>query len=83
MTIALVRKHPPPWTTSNYQPMLAHYRIDTRNGDWNIHQLANGDEVRFSALAFRCLADDDLAGNQLSPGTSARLTQEQVLINQL
>ena len=32
-TIASVRKHPPPRT--NYLPMIAHYRIDTRNGDWN------------------------------------------------
>jgi len=80
-TIASVRKHPPPRT--NYQPMIAHYRIDTRNGDWNIHQPANGDEARFAALAFRCLADDDLASSQLSPGTPASLPQDQVLINSL
>jgi hypothetical protein len=49
--IASVRKHPPQRT--NYQPMIAHYLIDTWNGDWNIHQPANGDEVRFSALAFK------------------------------
>ena len=80
-TIASVRKHPPPQT--NYQPMIAHYRIDTRNCDWNIHQPANGDEARFAALAFRCLADDDLASSQLSPGTPASLPQDQVLINSL
>ena len=61
--------------------MIAHYRINTRNGDWNIHQQANGDEVRFSALTFKCLADDDLAGSQLCPGTPTSLPQEQVLIN--
>jgi hypothetical protein len=33
-TIASVRKHPPPRT--NHQPMIAHYRIDKRNGHWNI-----------------------------------------------
>ncbi len=55
--------------------MIARYRIDTRNGDWNVHQPAFGDEVRFSALAFRCLADD-LEGSKLRPS----LSQEQVLI---
>ena len=49
--------------------MIAHYRIDTRNGDWNKTQLANGIEVRTSALASRCLADDDLAGSKLRLGT--------------
>ena len=66
--------------------MITHYRIDTQNGYWNIHQPANGDEVLFSALAFRCLADDDLAGSQLrllSPGTPTSLPQDQVLINSL
>jgi hypothetical protein len=63
--------------------MIAHYRIDTRNSDWNINQPANGDEVRFSALAFKCLADDDLAGSQLCPGTPTSLPQDQVLINSL
>jgi hypothetical protein len=65
--------------------MIAHYRIDTRKGDWNIHQPANEDEVRFrvSALAFKCLADDDIAGSQLCPGTPTSLSQDQVLINSL
>ncbi len=63
--------------------MIAHCRIYTRNGDWNIHQLANGDEVRFSVLAFKCLADDDLAVSQLGPGTPTSLPQVQVLINVL
>jgi hypothetical protein len=61
-TIASVRKHPQQLT--NYRPMIAHYRIDTRNGNWNMHQQANGDEVQFSALAFKCHADKNLAGSQ-------------------
>jgi hypothetical protein len=56
-TIALVRKHPPERT--NYWLMIVHYLIDMWNCDWNIHQQANGDEVRLSALAFKCLADDN------------------------
>jgi hypothetical protein len=47
---------------------------------------ANGDsdEVRFSALAFMCLADDaPLAGSQPSPGMPTSLPQDQVLINSL
>ena len=65
--------------------MTVHCSIDTRNCDWNKHQLANGDEVRFSgsALASRRLADDDLTGSQLSPGTPVSLHQDQVLINLL
>ncbi len=35
--------HPLPQT--KYQLMIAHYRIDTRNSDWNTQQPANGDEV--------------------------------------
>ncbi len=64
--------------------MIAHKLIDTLNGDWNIHQRANGDEVLFSALVYKCLAEDDLAGSQLSPGTppsGPSLPQDQVLIN--
>ncbi len=68
-TIASVRKHPPPRT--NYQPTIAHYRIDTRNGDWNIHQPANGDEELFAALAFRCLADDRVGRGAQGALTSA------------
>ena len=48
-----------------------------------MHQLANGDEARLSALAFKCLADDDLAGSQLYPGTPTSPPQDQVLINSL
>ncbi len=56
--------------------MIAHYSIDTWNSDWNIHQQTNGDEVQISALAFKCFADDDLAGSQLSPGTPKSLPQD-------
>jgi hypothetical protein len=34
-------------------------------------------------LAFKCLADDDLVGSQLCPGTPTSLPQDQVLINSL
>jgi hypothetical protein len=39
--------------------------------------------VLLSALAFKRLADDDLAGSQLSSGTPTSLPQDQVLINSL
>ncbi len=57
--------------------------IDTEYCDWNLYQQANGDEVRLSRLASKCLADDDLAGSQLSTGTPTSLPQDQVLINLL
>jgi hypothetical protein len=44
---------------------------------------ANEDEVRFSALASMCLADDDLAGSQLSPGTPSSLPRDKMVSNPL
>ena len=63
--------------------MIAHYRIDTRNGDWNKTQPANGIEVRTSALASMCLADDDLAGSQLCPGMPTSPPQDRMTTNPL
>ena len=63
--------------------MIAHYRIDTQNGDWNKTQPANGIEVRTSALASICLADDDLARSQLCPGTSTSPPQDRMTTNPL
>ena len=61
--------------------MIVHYRIDTRNGDWNKTQPANGIEVRTSALASMCLADNDLAGSQLRPGTPTSSSQDRMTTN--
>ncbi len=52
-------------------------------GGWNKSQSANEDEVRFSALASMCLADDDLEGSQLCPGTPSSLARDEVISNQL
>ena len=63
--------------------MIAHYRIDMRNGDWNRNQPANGIEVRISALASMCLVDDDLAGSQLRPGKPTSSSQDRMTANPL
>ncbi len=54
-------------------------------GGWNKSQSANEDEVRFSALrlASMCLANDNLAGSQLCPGTPSSLPRDEVVSNQL
>jgi hypothetical protein len=41
------------------------------------------DEVLFSALASMCLADDDLAGSQLCPGTPSSPPRDKMVSNQL
>jgi hypothetical protein len=41
--------------------------------------LANEDEVLFSALASMCIADDDLVGSQLSPGTPSSLLRNKMV----
>ena len=66
-SIAMIQQRPP--LLVDYRAMNAHCRKDTRKGDWNKTQPANGIEVRTSALAPMCLADDDLAGNKLRSGT--------------
>ena len=80
-TIVSVRKHPLPRT--NYRQMIAHYSINTQNGDWNKTQPANGIEVGTSALASMCLADYDLAGSQLRPGTPTSSSQDRMTTNPL
>ncbi len=52
-------------------------------GGWNKSQSANEDEVRFSALASMCLANDDLAGSQLCPGTPSSLPSGKMVSNLL
>jgi hypothetical protein len=56
---------------------------DMQYGGWHKNQSANEDEVRFSALASMCLADDDLAGGQLCPGTPSSLPRDEVVTNPL
>ena len=63
--------------------MIAHYRIYTRNCNWNKTQPANGIEVQTSALASMCLADDDLAGSQLRPGMLTSPPQDRMTTNPL
>jgi hypothetical protein len=65
--MAPVRKAPPP--RIDYRAINAQFFDDMQYGAWNKSQPANEDEVRFSALASMCLADDDLAGSQLCSGT--------------
>ena len=57
--------------------MIAHYRIDTRNRATGTRpSLPIEIEARTSALASMCLADDDLAGIQLRPGTPTSPPQD-------
>ena len=63
--------------------MNAQFCDDMQYGGWHKNQSANEDEVRFSALASMCLADDDLAGSQLCPGTPSSLPREEVVTNPL
>ena len=67
----------------DYRAMNAHCRKDTRKGDWTKTQPANGIEVRTSALASMCLADDDLTGSQLCPGMPASPPQDRMTTNPL
>jgi hypothetical protein len=63
--------------------MKAQFCENMQYGGWNKSQSANEDEVRFSTLASMCLADDDLAGSQLCPGTPSSLPRDEVVSNQL
>jgi len=78
--IASVKKAPP---RVDYRAMNAQFCNDMQYGGWRKNQSANEDEVRFSALASMCLADDDLAGSQLCPGTPSSPPRDKVVINPL
>jgi hypothetical protein len=78
--IASVKKAPP---RVDYRAMNAQFCNDMQYGGWHKNQSANEDEVRFSALASMCLADDDLAGSQLCPGTPSSLPRDKVVVNPL
>jgi hypothetical protein len=62
--------------------MNAHYCNDTQSS-WSKSQPANGEEARYSGLAFMCLAEDDLVGSQLSLGTPTSLPRDKVVSNSL
>jgi hypothetical protein len=63
--------------------MNAQFCNDMQYGGWRKNQSANEDEVRFSALASMCLADEDLVGSQLCPGTPSSPPRDKVVINPL
>ena len=71
--MASVKKAPP---RVDYRAMNTYFCDDMQYCGWNKSQSANEDEVQFSALASMCLADDDLAGSQLSPGTPSSLPRD-------
>ena len=76
--IAMIQLRPP--LQIDYRAINEHCCNDTRNGDLSKTQSANGDKLRFSALASTCqasscLADDDLSGSQLYPGMPTSLPQ--------
>ena len=63
--------------------MNAQFCNNMQYGGWHKNQSANEDEVRFSALASMCLADDDLAGSQLCPGMPSSPPRDKVVVNPL
>jgi hypothetical protein len=79
--IAMVQQRPP--LQLDYRALNVHCRKDWWMDYWSKAQLVNGIEVRTSALASMCLADDDLAGSQLSPGTPTSHPQDQMMTNLL
>ena len=70
---------PRPSLRIDYRALNVLCRNDMRKGDWTKTQPANGIEVRTSALASMCLADDDLAGSQLCPGTPTRPPHDRMI----
>jgi hypothetical protein len=66
-------------TVDRLPAMNAPFCDDMQYGGWNKLQSANEDEVRFSNLTSMCLADDDLVGIQLSPGTPSSLPRDKVV----
>ncbi len=77
----MVQPRPPLQT--DYRVLNAHNSKDTRKDDWSKAQPINGVEVQTSALASMCLADDDLVGNQLCPGTPTSYPQDRMTTNPL
>ncbi len=77
----MVQPRPP--LRIDYRALNAHCRKDTQKDYWTKAQPVNGVEVRTSALASMCLADDDLAGSQLCPGTPTSHPQDRMTTNLL
>ncbi len=50
----------------DYRAINTHYCKDMQDSDWNKYQPADGDQVRYIASDFMCLANDEFAGSQLS-----------------
>jgi hypothetical protein len=65
-----------PWFSRVGPPQIdgralnVHDSKDMLKDYWTKNQPVNGVEVRTSALASMCFAEDDLAGSQICPGTS-------------
>jgi hypothetical protein len=62
--------------------MNAQFCDVTQYCDWSTAQPANGDEVRYSNLAFMCFAEN-ARGSQLSLCTPASLPRDQVVCSPL
>ncbi len=63
--------------------MNAHYCNDTQYSCWIKPQSANGDEAKYSRLAFMCLVEDNLVGSQLSLGKPTSLPRDKVVSKSL
>ena len=80
-SIAMVQPRPP--LRADIRALNVHCCKDTRKGDWTNIQPTDGIEVRTTALACMCLADDDFAGSQMCPGTPSSPPQDQMTTNPL
>ena len=67
----------------DYRALNVHCSKDTRKGDWTKTQPANEIEVRTSALASMCVADDDLTGSQLRSDMPMSPPQDRMATNKL
>jgi hypothetical protein len=72
--MALVKQAALLWI--NYRAINTQFCDNMQYGGWSKSQSANEDEVLFSSLTAMCLADDDLIGSQLSPGTQKSLLRD-------
>ncbi len=67
-----------PALLTDYRALNVHNCKDMWEDYWTKAKPVDGVEVRTSALASMCLADDHLAGNQLCPGTPTSYPQDQM-----
>ncbi len=80
-SIAMFQLRPP--LQIDYWALNAHCSKDTLKDYWTKAQPVNGVEVRTSALASMCLADNDLAGSQLCHGTPTSHPRDWMMTNPL